>query len=300
MFLLFIAAVAASVTDSVNIDLTRYYPSDSVEELDRAALLTRVDLFLRQPVTDLTTPGKLAGWLEAYEELLVGLQKHDAYVYVCAERDQGDKAHAAADDKLESELDRLNAGVEQRLAGIGAPTLHGLLDAAPALRPYRYFVTHALARAKHASENQKAVEVLAEPAIASLKQSYKSLRQHVLTTPADGGGGNGARDGAAARDAFLAKWAPYAREEAAFAAILIPLTVAQNGSAELQGFDGAPEAAYFRADLSPELVHSTLAAVRESSGVYTHYREVVAGAAARRHGVSQFDIHTWDLDSADS
>lgn len=318
MFLLSIAAAAALATDPVNIDLTRYYPSDSVEELDRTGLLIRVDSFLRQPATDLTTPGKLAGWLEAYEELLVGLQKHDAYVYVCAERDQGDKAHAAADDKLESELDGLNAGLEQTLAGIGAPTLRGLLDADPALQPYRYFVTHALDRAKHASENQKAVEVLAGPTIASLKQSYKSLRQHVLAAPAGGGeggvnsgnGGNsggggantgsGAKDGAGGRDAFLAKWTPYAREEAAFAAILIPLAVAQNGSAALQSFDGAPEAAYSRADLSPELVHRTLAAVRGSLGVYAHYHEVVALAAAQRTGVSQSDIHTWDLDSADS
>lgn len=285
-------AAAALATDAVNIDLTRYYASDSVEASDRTTLLTEVDVFLRRPATDLTTPQKLQGWLHAYEDLLVRLQKHDAYVYVRAERDRADKRDAAADEKLESELDRLEAGAGRTLVALGEPTVQRFLDADSALQPYRYFVTHALEQAQHSGESDKALAILADPTIASLKQSYKSVRQHVA--------GAGAGAASNARDAFLAKWVPYASEEAAFAAILIPLAVAENGSAQLRGFEGAPAAAYARADLSAELVRRTLDAVKASSGTYARYHDVVALAAAKRKGVAPADIHTWDLDAADA
>lgn len=296
MLLWSIAAASALTAGSIDIDLTRYFPSVTVEESDRAALLARVDAFLQQPSVELHAPDRLSAWLRTYEDLTVGLQKHDAYVYVRAERNGADKADAAADEKLESEMTRLDAGVDRVLAEIGASTLQHLLDTDQALQPYQYFVTRALERAKHASQNQRAIEVLGDPTIASLEQSYKSLRQHALSVPAHSGG---TQTLPAGKDGFLAKWAPYRDEENAFAGLLIPLVVAESGRAELQGFSTAAEAAYSRAGLPPESVRATLTAVRSSSATYAHYREVVVRAASKRLGLSPSEVHTWNLDSAD-
>ena len=295
--LLWSIAAASALTGSIDLDLTRYFPNDAAEESDRAVLLTRIDSFLKRPATELAAPERLATWLRTYEELSVGLQKHDVYVYVVAERNRADKAHAAADEKLESEMTRLDAGAGRALAEIGTPTLLSLLDPDRELQPYRYFITHALERAQHTSQNQKAIEQLADPTIASLEQSYKSLRRRALSVSGGNGGGQSPSSG---KDGFLAKWIPYIHDEEAFAALLIPLAVAENGRAELQGFGDAADAAYSRADLSLETVRATLTAVHSSSDVYAHYREVVIRAASKRLGVSPSEVHTWDLDSADS
>ena len=297
MLLWSIAAASALTAGSIDIDLTRYFPSATVEESDRAALLARIEAFSQQPSSDLHAPDRLSAWLRTYEDLTIGLQKHDAYVYVRAERNEADKADAAADERLESEMTRLDSVADRVLAEIGAPTLQHLLDTDQVLQPYQYFVTRALERAKHASQNQRAIEVLGDPTIASLEQSYKSLRQHVVSLSARSGGGQASPTG---RDAFLAKWAPYKDEENAFAGLLIPLVVAESGRAELQGFNTAAEAAYSRAGLSAESVRATLNAVRSSSAAYAHYRDAVAHAASKRLGLTPSDVHTWNLDSADS
>jgi len=132
---------------------------------------------------------------------------------------------------------------------------------------------------------------LATPALQSLSNSYLALRRRALKT-------GPAQIPTTGKDAYEAKWAPYLQNEDEFAALLLPLVIVQNGKAELEGFSGAAEAAYFRAGLSAPHVKAVLAAVRATDAQH-RYQAVVAAAAAQRLHALPADLHAWDLDAAD-
>jgi len=68
--LLWSIAAASALTGSIDIDLTRYFPNDAVEESDRAILAARIDSLLQQPVAELAAPGRLAVWLNTQAKLV--------------------------------------------------------------------------------------------------------------------------------------------------------------------------------------------------------------------------------------
>jgi oligoendopeptidase F len=98
---------------------------------------------------------------------------------------------------------------------------------------------------------------------------------------------------------FEAKWLPFAQNEAAFAAVLIPIVRLHDGKARLEGYPGAAEAAYASADLSSAEVNDALAAIRRTDAA-KHYDAVVAAAAAKRLSVPVADVHVWTLQTSDS
>jgi oligoendopeptidase F len=287
--LLLLAAVLAVGTPAYQTDLGRYFPDRTAEQSQRASLLAQVETFTSTQASSLTTSKAFVDWLGAHENLRVQLKKHDAYVYLLAERDSGDHVAEAADAVLNSAMDRLDAATERTLAAMGRERL-GALMADPAVAPYRYFVEHTLNTAAHAAQNQDAVAALAAPALRSLADSYKSLlpkRRAALAAAGD------------PKATFEAKWLPFAQNEAAFAAILIPIVRLQDGKARLEGYPGAPEAAYASAGLSAAEVNDALAAIRRTDAA-KYYDAVVAAAAAKRLGVAIGDVHAWNLQAADS
>jgi len=287
--LLLLAAVLAVGTPAYQTDLGRYFPDRTAEQSQRSSLLVQVETFTSTPASSLTTSKAFVDWLGAHENLRVQLKKHDAYVYLLAERDSGDHVAEAADAVLNSAMDRLDAATERTLAAMGRERL-GALMADPAVAPYRYFVKHTLNTAAHAAQNQDAVAALAAPALRSLADSYKSLlpkRRAALAAAGD------------PKATFEAKWLPFAQNEAAFAAVLIPIVRLHDGKARLEGYPGAPEAAYASADLSSAEVNDALAAIRRTDAA-KHYDAVVAAAAAKRLGVPIGDVHAWNLQAADA
>ena len=285
-------SAAALTASPYTVDLTRYFPNDAAEQADRATLLANVAAFETQTAAGLATPTAFAGWLGTYDRLSKNLQKHDAYVYLRAEANHNDRLDAAADEVLGGALLQLDAAVVGTLGDLGPAALHRLLGEDPELAPYAHFVDDGLMRAAHESKGREAVALLARPALDSLANAYKTLRQHALALASAPGPASG-------ETKYGAKWTPYLRDEDAFAALLLPLVSLQNGKAKIQGFTGAPEAAYFQAGLSVAEVHAVLAAVKDSDA-QTRYQSMVAEAAAKRLHVPSSDVKIWNLDAANN
>jgi len=285
------AALAATTASPYTLDLGRYFATDTAEQAERVTLLVAADAFEKQPAASLTTPQDLVNWFKTYDSLSKGLQKHDLYVYLRAEENRDDKQDAAADEALGDAITRLDAAVRNVLADVGPAKLHAFLSTDTALARYAYFIDVSVERAAHERQSQQAVMLLAQPALASLGSSYKALRQRMLAAAP-------VKKPAAGQEAYAARWAPYIQNEDSFAALLLPLVSLQNGKAKLEGFAGAPEAAYFRAGLSATDVRSVLAAVRISDA-NKRYLAVVAAAAATQLHVAPAELHHWNLDAAD-
>ena len=247
--LLFAAALAAA-GPSFTIDLGRYFPSPAIERARRETVLAKVDAFTKTPPTALRTPKALLAWLAAHDALSRDIQKHDIYVYLRAEEDSGDHADATADSTLNDALDRIGVAAQNVITKLGRPALNTLLAHDRSLAAYRYYLDVALAKAAHDSPNQETVKLATQPALDSLAQGYKSLRP---VTPSSSG------QSLSAMQAFQNKWTPFVSSESVLAALLIPIVQLRDGQARLQGFAGAPDAAYFRAGLSTSEVDAALA-----------------------------------------
>jgi oligoendopeptidase F len=289
-FLLLILAVGAG-GPAYQIDLGRYFPSATAEQAQRQELLRNVDAFDRLSASSLNSPKALLDWIRRRDELSRSLRKHDIYVYLRAEEDVNDRTDAAADTALSEAMDQLDNVTKNTIAALSPATLTGFLAPDTALAPYRYFVESALRQAKHANQNQRAVALLAQPALTSLGDAYKSLRRQAQPLPTSAPTGREQR--------FDSEWSPFANNESSFASLLIPIVQLQNGKAQLQGFNSAPAAAYFSRDLTLDEVNSVLAAVRRSDG-NKQYEMVVAATAARQLQMPLADIHPWELAAADT
>jgi oligoendopeptidase F len=282
-------SAAALAATPYTVDLTRYFPNQAAEQADRATVLANVAAFEAQTAAGLATPTAFAGWLGTYDSLSKNLQKHDAYVYLRAEANHDDRADATTDEVLGGALLQLDAAVQGTLDDLGPTTVRRLLREDPELARYAHFVDDGLMRAAHESKGREAVTLLARPALDSLANAYKTLRQHALAQPPAAG--------PAGETKYGARWTPYLRDEDAFAALLLPVVSLQNGKAKIQGFTGAPEGAYFQAGLSVAEVDAVLTAVKDSDA-QTRYQSMVAEAAAKRLHIASSEVKVWNLDAA--
>ncbi len=235
----------------------------------------------------------LAAWLDAGDRLRASIQRHDIYVYLRAEEDVDDTADARADDALAALEERLGDRIDAVVASLGARRLWTMAAATPRLARYRYLLSQSLARAAHrlSPGESRAIAQTVEPALAATGASYKALRRAALAWPSPAASASDAR-----RDAFAARWSPFERHEDAFAVQLLTIVNLRNGIARLQGFDGAPAAAYFAQSLAPASVRCTLAAVR-SSGAFRAYSGVRVTIAAKRLGIAPEAVRAWDRDA---
>ena len=307
-FVLAVAAATASATAStaanpavdgsagapaLQIDLGRYYATPLVEQTERAALTARVDAFAQAPMPTSTTAA-LLDLLRKHDALSCELGRHAAYVHLRAEEDVDDHPAAAADTALDALRDKLDTALRRSLASLGRDATSRLIDAEPALRPYRYLVETSLRAAALASSADRAITLLAAPALDSLGKSYADLRRDAL---------HAARAAsqpvpASRASTWAASWTPYLANEAAFAALYTPIATLQEGAARLQGFSSAADAAYAAKQLSTTQVHDVLAAIARSQA-YVRYTNVVAAAAAGQLHVDAAQVKPWDLASAD-
>jgi len=287
---LLFAAALAGANPTFTIDLGRYFPSPAIEQAQCATMLAKADAFTKVPAASLRTPKALLAWLAAHDALSREIQKHDTYVYLRAEEDSGDHADATADSTLSDALDRVDVATEANIAKLGRPALNALLAQNNALAPYAHFLDVALAKAAHDNQNQQSVKLATQPALDSLADGYKSLRPAAPSTRGQT---------LSAKQTFDNKWTPFVKNETTLAALLIPIVQLREGQARLQGFAGAPDAAYFRAALSTSEVDTTLAAVSTSDS-YKRYEMVVSAAAARRLRVPAATLHAWDLAAVDT
>jgi oligoendopeptidase F len=287
---LLLAAAVAAAGPGFTIDLGRYFPSPAIEQAKRATVLAKADAFTNTPVATLRTPKALLAWLVVHDALSQEIEKHDVYVYLRAEEDSGDHADATADSTLSDALDRIDVAAQNVIAKLGRPALQSMLAHDTALARYGHYLDVALAKAAHDNQNRETVKLATQPALESLAEGYKSLRP---ATPSIQG------QTLSAKQTFDNKWSPFIRNESVLASLLIPIVQLRDGQARLQGFAGAPDAAYFRAGLSTSEVDATLAAVRASDSD-RRYEMIVSAAAARRLHTMPAALHAWDLDAIDS
>jgi oligoendopeptidase F len=287
------ALLAPQAKSSYHIDLRGYFPTETAERTQRDNLLADVDTFTMVPPSSLRTSRALLRWLITRESLVKGLHRHDVYVYLRAEADIDDHADAAADAAISDALGRIDAATQREFERLGPAALNRLMAQNTDLAAYRYLIESTLRQAEHASQNGEAVRLLADPALSSLADSYRSLLRAVQPAP------RSPVSNTTARQAFEAGWEPYQKNETAFSGLLIPIVQLQDGKARLRGFAGAPEAAYFGAGLTAAEVNGVLVALQRSTP-YKRYEIVIAAAAARQLHEPIDKLHAWDLDAADS
>ena len=278
---------------SYHLDATRYFASAEAEASQRAALMARLEAFAAASSRPPATPAELQALVRSDDALRRELGLHALYVHLQAERDTSDRAAATADAALDAAADRQDNALHRSIALLGRPAAEAFLAADAALQPFRYVIEANLRMPAVSAADEHAVAQLAQPALDSLSGAYADLRREILHTAP---GLPAASDRQAA---FRAKWAPWLANEPAFAALLVPSATLQEGTAHLQGFANAADAAYARTGLSADEVHGTLQAVRRSDA-WTRYAAVVAAAAARRLQVAPEAVKPWDMDAADA
>ncbi len=286
--------VAAVAPQDYRLDVRRYFSDAGTEASSRSTLTERVNAYLR--TSPPASGSGLAGWLDAGDDLRASIQRHDIYVYLRAEENVDDAIDARADDALTALEERLEDGTQAAIASFGAQRLAAMTATSPSLARYRYLLAQSLAQASHrlSTGESRAVAQTVEPALAAATASYKALRRSVLASPAPA-----TQTGDARRNAFDARWAPFERHEDAFAAQLLSMVPLRNGVARLEGFDGAPAAAYSAQSLTTASVMRTLAAIR-SSGAFRAYCDVLVSIAARRLGVAPKAVRVWDRDAVNA
>jgi oligoendopeptidase F len=283
---------SAGARPASEIDLGQYFPNATIEQAQREALLRNVGAFVQFPTSSLNSPKAMLDWLLRRDSLYRDLEKHDIYGYLRAEEDLSDRADAASQTEVSQAMVQIDAATTHALVTLSPATVRNF-EQDPALAPYEYFIESTLRAASHENQDERAVTLLARPALNSLRDAYRSLLREVQ--PAAKPAGTESND----EQTFHAEWSPFTSNETAFAGLLIPIVELQNGRAQLEGFQSAPEAAYFSRSLTLDEVNQTLAAVRRSDA-YKHYEMAVAEAAARKLKTPVADIRPWDLTTLDS
>ena len=289
---LLVVSLAVAAGPAYQIDLSRYFTSATVEQTQREKLLADVAEFIEVPATSLSSPRALLAWLLRRDSLYKDLQKHDIYVYLRAEENIDDRTDNDADAALAQAMEQVDAAARRTISDLGPTAVRSLIERDGSLVPHRYFVESVLRQAGHADQNQNAA-LAALTKLKKLADSYKSMLPPEQPPPPS----EQTQD--AARHFFDAKWAPYLKDESAFAGLLIPIVQLQDSKAQLEKFGGAPEAAYFFAGLTDRQVHGVVAAVRRSRSC-ERYEMVVATAAARRLRLPLKDVRPWNLDAPDA
>ncbi len=241
--------LGATAETGFSIDTSRYFSNPQAEAASRATAIAAARAFTRSAAP--RTPDGWYRWLQRYDALLVGLERHDTYVYLRAEEDDRDGADADADDALgnveEAVHDRIVAAAKE----LGAQRIASLTARGP-LGSFRFLLERALEESKHrlSPTDARAVATAVTPVLDASATTYKAMRK--------------------LGDSIESR-------QDAYAALLVAIASANNGVARLRGFAGAPEASYFDKALSGASVERALAAAR-SSPAYARYRQVSKAA----------------------
>lgn len=247
-----IVLVGAGSNAAYRIDTTRYFASPAAEASSRVQLVARVRSFVASPTP--RSAHALRVWLDEYNALLVGLERHDAYVYLRAEENDADIADAQIDDALGTLEDRITERVVDGTAQLGAAAIERLVRSVELTR-YRYLLEDSLAkvRLQLSPAQARVVDAAVVPVYNAAADTYKRLRKSSDTIAA---------------------------HQDAYAALLVSIATARNGVARVRGFSGAAQNAYFDRGLTSASVERTLAAVR-ASPAYARYRSVAASVTAK-------------------
>ena len=242
------ALLCAAAPAGYSIDQSHYFSSPAAEAASRATAVAAAHAFTRSATP--RTAAALYEFLQRYDALLTGLERHDLYVYLRAEEDDRDVADADADDALGNAEDALYDRIVRAAKDLGAGNVASFTRTAP-LRSFRYLLVTALDASKHrlSASDARAVATAVTPVLDASATTYEALRK--------------------SPDSIESR-------QDAYAALLVAIVSANNGIARLRGFAGAPEASYSTSRLAAS-VERALSAVR-TSHAYARYRQVANAA----------------------
>lgn len=205
--------LGATAGTGFSIDTSRYFSNPQAEAASRATAVAAARAFTRSAAP--RTPDGWYRWLQRYDALLVGLERHDTYVYLRAEEDDRDGADADADDALgnveEAVHDRIVAAAKE----LGAQRIASLTPRG-SLGSFRFLLERALEESKLrlSPTDARAVATAVTPVLDASATTYKAMRK--------------------LGDSIESR-------QDAYAALLVAIASANNGVARLRGFAGGPK-----------------------------------------------------------
>jgi len=259
-----------------HVQLDRYFPSREAESSERAVLLKQVNNFISH---NNWKPSTIKSRLQVYEQLMVKVQRHEAYYKIIRLSNTKDTAASATENLMSNTGDRLTAGVEQDLKLMRKADLKKYVPAS-----FSYFVNQALQKEQKLSANDlKLISELTDPLLDGLVNRYDSLLDSIKPPPAT------AKSAAAYYQA-------YSNHKEVFAATLIDITRCGIARAHAYGFRNATTEKYQNnLQNSEDSVRALLIALESKSNTLKDYQDLLIQHYKQQNGQI---VHSWQLNAA--
>jgi oligoendopeptidase F len=262
---------------------TLYFADSSTERSSRAALHDGVEPLAR--AIEGADSSVLVQRLNEANQVLIALERHDAYLRVRTLENTQDRAARDQYGALRSDESAISAAMESRLQRVASNQIAALGRYAKLARDVQAGAAHSLS--PDAERYRQSVVVAAEQSISDAydarmapMDAFKDVTSPNATTR---------------RAALARRGAAFDSAAPAVAASLGALIDIENRDAAAHGFPNAAEQKYASLGLSDSLVARTLAAVAAQAPVYRDYEQLVATRAARRLSVSSVLYDERDL-----
>jgi oligoendopeptidase F len=276
-----IAAAAAAATAQQAPDAaprlspTLYFADSAAERSSRAGLHARIEALAR--AIEAADYSSLVERLTEANEVLVALQRHDAYLRARTLENTQDRAAKDAYAALNDDESAVNAAMESRLQRVPRDQIAGLGRYAKLARDVQAGAAHRLL--PDAERYRGSVVVAAEQSMSDAYDArIASIGDFKGVTSPDVGT---RRAALARRDSAFDSAAPV------IATLLGTLIDVENRDAAAHGFRNAADQKYAALGLRDTLVERTLAAVAAQASVYKDYETLIAEYAARHLGVAR-------------
>ena len=262
------------VPSAAHISPTLYFSSPSEELASRNALHARATGLVR----DLADVGfaALPGILKVSDQILIGLQRHSAYLKVRSLEDTEDHVAKDAEDAVETDQSVLEAAIQSRLRLVPK-------DQVAALGPYALLAQEATEEAAHAfspdTERYRGIVT------ASLEEDIQNTYDRLVETLGSSKEAS-STDQDVRRAAINHQNDIYDQAAPRTAALLGSLVDIENRDAVAQGYENAADRKYQSLGLSTKLIDQTLSAVEAEAPIYRRYQQVLAEHTAQKLGVA--------------
>lgn len=267
-----------------HVQFSRYFKSDAEEKGSRSVVLDSATAFKRDSAW---SPGNLRSHLDAYERLLVSLQRHYKYFTLKCYVNNKDTLSKQAYNQLGDSIGSLQGMTGRMLLK------PDIVKVTATETKYGYLLEQAAQAASHnLTEKEEAViSKVSDATLDHLAGRYDNLMGQIKA-------GNRSvilksQDSVSRRTGIAAYYKAYDEHGELFAATLIDIALQKTAQAKLRGFQNATERAYQRSLQLPEAsVKQLLDEIIKHADVLQDYQRLQAGQIKRVTGLEK--VHSWD------
>ncbi|GAA3990326.1 M3 family metallopeptidase [Mucilaginibacter dorajii] len=267
-----------------HVQFSRYFKSGVDEKASRIIVIDSVSRFKRDSAW---APGNLRSHLDAYEKLLVSIERHYQYFTLKCYVNNKDTLSKQVYSQLGDSIGSLQGMVSRMLLRPNIVKVTGTET------KYRYLLEQSAREATHnlTDQEEAVINRLSDAMTGHLTDRYDDLmdqikagnRSAILKSP----------DSVSRRTGMAAYYKAYDDHGELFAATLIDIALQKTAQAKLRGFKSATERAYQRSLQLPEAsVKQLLVEITEHAGVLQDYQRLQSGQVKRVTGLGQ--VHSWD------